>query len=127
MANNDINDLRKWTTFCDRLIAKTTAGELEWRDWAHKIGRPDPRSPLFVAEYKSWRILIYKYSYRYFHDEDRYDWDEEIAMELIDADGKNEWTFPKVPNRHQLLDHIQFLHSDVASLLDDILKDEEDA
>jgi|688.fasta_scaffold187054_5 hypothetical protein len=127
MANKDINDVRKWTEFCERLIAKTASGDLKWKDWGHKIGRPEARSPLFVATYKTWRILVFKYAYKYFHDEDRYDWDEEVGMELIDDAGKNEWTFPKVPNRYQLLDRIQFNHSDVQSLLDDVLSDEEDA
>lgn len=127
MADNDMNDTRKWTAFCDRLIRKTADGEIKWHDWAHRIGRPDARSPLFVAEFKSWRILIYKYSYKYFHDEERYDWDEEIAMELIDSDGRNEWTFPKVPNRHQLLDRIQYLNSGVESLLNEMLSSDGNA
>jgi hypothetical protein len=127
MANKDINDIRKWSEFCERLIAKTASGDLEWEDWGGRIGRPDARSPLFVARYKAWRILIFKYSYKYFYDEERFDWDEEVAMELIDDTGKNEWTFPKVPNRYQLLDRIQFNHSDVQSLLDDVLSDDEDA
>ena len=123
MAMKDINDTKQWEQFCEKLIQKTQAQNLEWEDWSDHIGRPDSRSPLFVATYKDWHILIYKFAYKYFHDEEQYDWEQDVTIELIKQDGKTDWTLPKVPSRHALLDLVQFQNANVESLLDDILED----
>lgn len=121
MAVNDINDATKWEAFCDRLAQSTASGQLVWDNWDTRTARPNAKSPVFVTTYKQWKIAIYKYEYKYFYDEDRFDWNEEVAIDLIDDSGKNEWTIPKVPSRRRLLDQIQFKNADVESLLDDVL------
>jgi hypothetical protein len=52
MAMKDINDLEKWEAFCKRLLQKTVDGNVQWDDWADRIGRHESRTPLFVASYK---------------------------------------------------------------------------
>jgi hypothetical protein len=126
MAIKDINDARKWDKFCDRLIELTTSGKIGWSDWSHRIQRSDNKTPLFVTEYKGWYILIFKYDYKYFFDEERYEWSEDIAIELIDSDGRNLWTLPQVPSRKKLLGHVQFANADVESLLNDVLDNDEE-
>jgi hypothetical protein len=121
MENQDINDSVKWSEFCDRLTRMTASGELTWDNWADRIRRPDARSGLYVAKFQSWRILIFKYTYKYFLDAEHFEWEEDVAMELIDDSGNNEWTFPKVPARHGLIDQIQYRQSAVKSLLDAVL------
>jgi hypothetical protein len=49
-----------------------------------------------------------------------------VAVELINDAGKAEWTFPIVPTRHKLLDYIQYLHTDVDSLFDDLMGEKDD-
>jgi hypothetical protein len=98
MAMNNINDVEKWDAFCRRLLQKTAAGEIQWEDWQSHLSRADSKSGLFVAAYKDWKILIYKYDYKYFHDEDEFTWTEDVAIELIDEQGNTNGRFRR--SRH---------------------------
>lgn len=121
MAMRDINDTMQWQRFCEKLIHMSESDQLKWEDWSERISRPNSRSPLFVASYKNWHILIYQFAHKYFHDEEHFDWEEDVAIELIKPDGRTEWTLPKVPSRYRLLDSIQYQNANVESLLNDIL------
>lgn len=123
MAIKNINDEVQWDAVCRQLIRLTNEGVIEWSDWSGTIGRPNSRSPLFVASYKQWQILIYRYASKHWRDEEDFDWEEDVGMELINNEGTTRWVFPRVPSRHKLLDHIQFASANVKGLLDDILGD----
>jgi len=123
MAIKDMNDSKKWEAFCEKLIEMSRDHNIAWEDRSEHIKRPDSISPLFVAEYKEWHILIYKYSYKYFYDEEQFDWQEDVLIELIQEDGKTKWTLPKTPSRYELLEIVQFQNANVELLLNDILGD----
>ena len=128
MATEKINDIRKWDEFCSRVINKTLNQDIKWRDASRTFTRGDSVSPLFSAMYKTWRILVYRYSYKHYFDEEDFTVSEEVAIELIDNSGMAIWSLPKVPHRHRLLDMIQYQNSDAQSLLDAMLsEDDEDA
>ena len=124
MASEDINDVRKWEQFCARMFERTESKSMSWDDNSEGVHRSDAVSPLFVSRFKGWTILIYRYSYNYYHDEDRFTPAEEVAIEIINEKGKIEWTLPKVPSRSRLIDLIQYQTSDVASLFKEMLSDE---
>ena len=126
MAVADINDQKKWEVFVRRLLEKTCEGVVEWNDWSDKVSRSNSQSPFFVAQYKHWRILVYRYAYRHFLDDEHFDWEEDVAIELVDDSGMPGWKLPKVPSRYSLLDHIEYEHADVESLYSDIVGDEQD-
>lgn len=121
MAMTDINDTKRWEEFYKKLIIKTGSGEIEWQEWSDRIHRPDSRSPLYVAKYKEWHILLYKFAYKYFIDDEHFDWQEDVAMEIVGKDGVTEWLFPKTPSRYRLLDLVQFRSAGVENLLNDVL------
>lgn len=122
---NDLYKRETWRKFCDKLIELTENGKLKWEDWSDKIKRRDSLSPLFVVKHKKWLILVYKYQWKYFHDEENYEWTESVRIELIQANGMNTWTIPMDGSAKLLLDMIQYKQADVDDLLGDLLGSEE--
>lgn len=117
----DINDIEKWNAFCRELATKTEKGEIHWDDWGDRLTRPDAKSGMFVATYKQWRILVYKYDYKLYRDEDDFEWMENVAIEIIDEKGNLKWALPRVPASRWLLDQIQFGDAGVESLYNDLM------
>lgn len=126
MAMTNINDEVRWEAFCKRLMELTERGAIKWSDWSDHIDRDDADSPLFVAKYKNWHLLIYRYSYKHWIDEDEFHWTKDVTIELIDDDHRLLWRLPKVPGRHQLLDYVEYKNADVQSLLDDVMSSDDD-
>jgi len=125
MAITDLDDTDKWNKVCLRLAAMTADGSLVWFDWTHRMSREEAISPLYVADYKSWRFLVFKFSYRHYFDVETYETEEEISIELIDSSGATTWKLPKVPARRILFDRIQFRQANAQSLLEDLLAEED--
>ncbi|MBX9788126.1 MAG: hypothetical protein K2Y37_04365 [Pirellulales bacterium] len=118
---NDINDTRVWQRVVERLVSMTSAGELDWEDWSDKTHRPNATSPLYVAEYKQWDILIYRTKEKYYYDEDVFEWQFDVSMEIVEDSGAIKWTLPKVPARNQLIDYIEYKRAHVDQLVNDLL------
>jgi hypothetical protein len=56
---------------------------------------------------------LYKESYKYYTDEERYYWDERIIIEFIDEYGGSIWQFPKTNNLWNLLNAVQYKDANV--------------
>ena len=121
MAMTNIHDQETWEQFSTKLLDKTQAATLVWEDWSARISRRDAISPLFVAEYKDWYILIYQYEWKTRID----DSDIQSAIELIDLQGRNRWTVPTLSVGSTLFDQVQFQAERVLELLDTILADQD--
>ena len=123
MDVSNINDSRVWQRVIDRLIEMTSRGSLEWEDWTEKLSRSTAISPLFVAFYKHWHILIYRARERSYYDEDAYTMQDDVVMEVINPSRSMKWTLPKVPSRYRLIDLIEYKQANVESLVEDLLRE----
>lgn len=121
----DMSSVPQWRRLVDKLTKSTRSERIKWSEVGDHVQRNDQLSPLFMASYGRWHLLVYQYGERHWTDPDNYVMEEEVAIELVDKDARCEWMLPKVPNRFELLDAIQFSHSGAADFLREMLQDEE--
>lgn len=125
MVNKNINDERKWTTFVEKLIARTQDESIEWKDCRRTTRRERSKGPIFVSEIVADKfVAVYRYTYDYYTDVDEYDEREDIAIELVDGDGEKLWRLPDVPPRYRLIDLLEFKDADAEGTLNAFLGDD---
>lgn len=121
MELSNIYDADKWEQFCRKMLEKTRRGELIWKPQPN-IVREEVDGLLYAADFDEWRFLVYQYRWcRYDSEFDKYRWDTEIAIEVIDQQGNKLWTIPTVNVRQDLYDCIQFGTSKIRSLFEKMM------
>jgi hypothetical protein len=79
---------------------------------------------VFITNVLGKRMRLYKYLGRYYYDEDKFDWVEEMRLELVDIYGKTTFKFPLDPGIADLYQTVMFKTSGVADFLDEFLAGE---
>lgn len=122
MGTEGINDVKKWSEFVAKLLAKTQTGELKWADYRSRSSRERLEGAVFVAEFvKSQYVAVYRYSFDYYTDVDIFEVHKDVAIELVKSTGERLWRLPEVPLRFELIDHIEFNTSGAQGALDTFL------
>ncbi len=120
MANKDINDEEQWGTFVDKLTAETRNGRIAWKEGVTE--RDDANGPVFLAEIlKQKYVVAYRYEYTQCLDEDRFDTQEDVAIELAGEDGERLWRLPEVYARHALMDVVEYKNARADAILEAFL------
>lgn len=117
----DINDGLKWNKFCEQLISMTEASAIQWEDATESYHRNDLASRIYYTEVKGRGIIIYKQYQKYWHDEERFEWEERIKLEILDQNKRDGWLVPQVAALSWLWDHILFTRTNAQRLLDTVL------
>ncbi len=115
----EINDISKWGAFVEKLIIKTANDQIIWSIDTNAT-RDDSNGPIYsslVNDYKY--IAIYRSIYRYYFDEDEYEFRNDITVQIVDHMGEILWRLPSLAPAKRLIDLIEFELSDAQSLLDD--------
>lgn len=82
---------------------------------------------VYTATVLGRNFRLYKYLYRYYYDEDSYNWLEGYRLEFIDSNGNSEWAFPENDQTvEDLYDSVRFKTSKVDEFMDDFLDDLDD-
>lgn len=109
----------------DKFIELTQHNEIKWESEdpvAPMIG-PDSRVDIvYVANHIGRNIRVYLQHFKYYLDEEKYVWDEQIIIEFTDDYGNSMGILPKTPNAYELLKSIQFQNPQINSFYDDLFK-----
>jgi len=109
----------------DKLIELTQHNKIIWEseDPVSPMVGPDSRVDLvYVANHIDRNIRIYQQHFKYYLDEEKYVWDEQINIEFIDYNGNSMGALSKTPNAYELLKAIQFQNPQINSFYDDLFK-----
>jgi hypothetical protein len=116
---------RQTAEIIDKLIELTQHNKMIWagEDAVSSMIGPDSRVDIvYVANYIGRNIRIYNQHFKYYLDEERYSWDEQMIVEFIDGYGTLMGRLPKTPNAYELLRAIQFQNPQINSFYDDLFK-----
>jgi|GEM_PF-6465259 len=116
---------RQTAEIIDKLIELTQHNQMSWesRDPVAPMVGPDSRVDMvYVANYIGRNIRIYQQHFKYYLDEERYVWDEQMIVEFIDDYDALLGKLPKTPNAYELLKAIQFQNPQINSFYDDLFK-----
>ena len=111
----------------DKFIELTQHNKINWssEDPVAPMVGPDSRVDLvYVAEHLGRNIRVYQQTYKYYLDDVKYIWEEQIIIEFIDDYGNSLGILPKTPNSYDLLKAIQFQNPQINSFYDDLFKAE---
>ena len=122
----EVNDRTKWAAFVKKLISQTIKNKFKWNDFKDKTSRNDSLGSIFFAEIINGKyVVVYRYEYRYYRDEDSYETRQDVAIELVNSVGNKLWRLPDVGAfGHELIDLIQFYEADAQNTFDDFLSDD---
>jgi hypothetical protein len=115
-------DENRWTEAVKKLAEQTENGQVAWQQGIYS---PTIRMNVNVigdgiySTAVNGRLLIaYEYTYRNYTNVDEWTDESEVAIEFVDAEGKLQYQWPKVPFRLQLLDAIRYRVSGAHLFLD---------
>jgi hypothetical protein len=117
-----MND-KEWEPVVEKLIEQTISGKVQW--WPEsKLDevRENVVGDGYCAEVMGRRIAAYEFRYKRYSDEDLWEWDEDVAVEFVDADCKLLWRWPGVSNRYRLVDAIRYQHANAKQFANEFLK-----
>jgi len=109
----------------DKFIELTQHSTISWASEAPVVPMvgPDSRVDLvYVASHIGRNIRVYLQHFKYYLDDEKYAWQEQINIEFVDDYGKSMGVFPKTPNADDLLRAIQFQNPKINSFYDDLFK-----
>ncbi|WP_299010973.1 hypothetical protein [uncultured Shewanella sp.] len=116
---------RQTIEIIDKLIELTQHNKMVWasKDPVPPMIGPDHRVDMvYVANHIGRNIRVYKQHYKYYLDEEKYIWEDQINIEFVDDYGSLLGELPKTPNSSELLNAIQFQNPQINSFYDDLFK-----
>ncbi|PPK49815.1 hypothetical protein [Marinobacter persicus] len=116
---------RQTAEIIDKLIELTQHNHIVWRSQdpvAPMIG-PDARVDMvYIVNHLGRNIRAYNQNFKYYLDEEKYVWDEQIIVEFVDDYGAVLGRLPRTPNAWDLLKAIQFQNPQINTFYDDLFK-----
>lgn len=109
----------------DKFIELTQHNVINWEseDPVPPMVGPDSRVDLvYVANHIGRNIRVYHQHFKYYLDEEKYVWDEQVNIEFVDGDDNSMGKFPTTPNAYDLLKAIQFQNPKISNFYDDLFK-----
>lgn len=116
---------RQAVEIIDKLIELTQHNNIVWQsaDPVSPMIGPDSRVDLvYIASHIGRNIRVYKQHFKYYFDEERYTWDEQMKVEFVDDYGNILGELPRTPNSYELLKTIQFQNPSINSFYTDLFK-----
>jgi hypothetical protein len=101
-----------------RLTDLTRKGKLVWSETSTLRSRREAVvGKVYTATYEGDRFAVYESRYKYYLDEDVWEWQPQVNIELIDEEGTLDWAWPENPEGWQLLEAVRFASSGAAKVL----------
>jgi len=119
----------KTEKFLQHLIAATKSGKVRWvpedPPEIPRTGTEEYVGVVYTTTLSGRRFRLSEVRYRYYTDEDRFIWTEEVALELVDWQGRTLWRFPQSRELLDLLEVVQYAASNIEEVIDAVLSENE--
>lgn len=116
--------MRQTVEIIDKLIELTQHNNINWSSEAPvaPMAGPDTRVDIvYTVSHIGRRIRVYRQHFKYYLDDERYIWDEQVKVEFVDDFGNVLGELPKTPNAYELLRSIQFQNPQINNFYNDLL------
>jgi hypothetical protein len=115
----------KVTQLVLKLLKMTSNNEINWNSYS--VSNPDlPNGETILDKIYSTilgqgKFRVYRYKYKFWIDEEKFEWIQRIRLELIDSSGNTEFEFEYENSMNDLYEVIREQTSNVSNIIDDIL------
>jgi hypothetical protein len=131
MRNGDklMEEQDKFVSVIAKLNELTQEGKLTWSKEHFpenlNLGKDRPVKLVFSAFFRNKTLRIYAEEYKYWYEEDRYEWDSRIVLAFVDdITSQNIWEFPQVAGLADLYESVRYQEADVDQFIDEILSED---
>jgi hypothetical protein len=111
-----------------KLNELTQEGDLKWyavpNPESLDVGTDKKPTAVYETKYKDKRLRIYREEYKYWYDEDRWEWSSKIILAFVDKNNQNAWEFPDVAGLADLYDSVRYQGAGVDQFIKDMLSGE---
>ena len=76
---------------------------------------------VFSVEYLGQNLRLYKYFYRFYRDEEEFDWLEDYRLETYDMNNHTLYVFPKTQNEKELMGAVMYQSSKIEEFYKNIM------
>jgi hypothetical protein len=111
--------------FLDQVAKQTGANKMNWRnDEDHQEFQIDEEAVGYpiITKFGDKYLRIAQVRYKFWVDEDRFEWDGRVVLDFVDIQGKLLWRFPPNPKIPELYEAVRFSTSGVGNAIRDFLK-----
>jgi len=120
---------KKTIALITKLNRDTKEGKLNWQ-----ISRVQPvlsipevvLDNIYYTKVEQKLLRLYKYSTKYYFDEDSFEWTTGFRLEFVDNYWKSEWAFPEIAMLADLYETVRYKTSGIEDFLDKYLEGEEE-
>jgi hypothetical protein len=114
---------KKWDRLVRKLAKMTTDGSLQWQ--ANRTFRREGLEGwVYVASLQEKQIAAYRFGYKYYMDEDVWEWMHDTRVEFISENGETIWRFPSTVPGEALLNAIEYQSAGAEAFLNAMLAGE---
>jgi hypothetical protein len=122
-------DAKKNIKLVSKLNRETKEGQLIWQ-----ISRIQPSlnngenviDLIYYTEVNNKTLRLYKYSTKYYMDEDTFEWTTSIRLEFVDRNWKSQYAFPEIAILSDLYETVRYKTSGLDDFLENYLDGEEE-
>ena len=81
---------------------------------------------IYYTEVGDKTLRIYKYSTKYYYEEDAFEWTTSIRLEFVDRNWRSEWAFPEIAILSDLYETVRYKTTNLEGFIDKYLGDDEE-
>lgn len=122
-----MGNLKKYVKTVAKLNEMTQDGNLLWNTVPNaeslSLGKDKPVKTIFQTVYKGKELRIYEETYKYWTDEDRFEWSSRIILAIVGENGENLWEFPAVVGIIDLYESVRFQVANVNQFIEDLFSE----
>ena len=111
----------KWISLIAKLLQLTQNGEIEWKT----VSPPKDNLPIdervalvYEADYLEQGLRIYEFEYKYWADEEHFEWSNGIRLEFTDRLGRSLYSVSDIHGLWDLLRAIKYQSANIDAFLE---------
>lgn len=115
-----MTDTKKWISLVAKLLEATQTNLIIWTlcPPPETIFQSGERADqVYETTFMEKRFRFYLYHYKYFTDEERFEWTDGIRLEFIDPKGRSLFAVPSVEGINDLFKAVQYQTADIDQFL----------
>ena len=115
-----MTERKKWISLVAKLLEATQTNTITWNfsDPPDTIRQSGERTDqVYEASFMGKIFRLYPYRFKFFSNEERFEWSDGIKLEFIDPIGRSLFEVPNVEGINQLLEAVKYQTADIDQFL----------
>ena len=119
-----MSDRKKWIKLVSVLLEATQNKRIVWtldRPPENLVASNEYTDQVYEGGFKDKQLRLYTYNYKYWLDEDRFEWQEGVKFEFVDEMGRSLFVVPPVEGVSDLLEAVKYQTADIEEFLEKLV------